>query len=263
MKTKFTFSLNLFWQMLKTDLTIFRKNIITGFIDTSVWLIFVSFVVSYLYPQLGMTQEFGAFWVVGAIVSCCLFDIESASADFVADLEGNKTITYPLTLPISSWAIFIKLAIGYACKSATFSIIILPLGKLVLWDRLTFTYFTPLKFVIMFLIVNLFFGLFSLFVSSLVKKMSNFSKIWVRFFFPMWILGGAMFPWKIIYNLSPRLAYLFLLNPIIYANEGIRATVLGQQGYLPFWLCGLMLCFFGIVFGFWSIVRLKKQLDFV
>ena len=263
MKTKFIFYLNLFWQMLKTDLIIFKKNIITRFIDTCVWVSMLAFVISYLYPQLGMAQEFGAFWLVGAIVSSCLFDIEATSADFVADVEGNKTITYPLTLPISSWAVFVKLALSYACKSAVFAIIIIPLGKLVLWDKLTFTYFDPFKFISIFLIINLFFGFFSLFMSSLVKKMSNFTKIWVRFFFPMWILGGVMFPWKLIYNISPRLAYLFLLNPITYANEGIRATVLSQKDYLPFWLCVPMLCFFGIIFGFWSIVRLKKQLDFV
>jgi len=254
---------NLFWQLLKTDLLIYSKNIFSGIINTTIWVSIILGIFAYIYPQLGMTQEFGSLFVVGAIVSCCIFEIWGATATFVADLHGNNTISYPLTLPLSSWLYFVKLGISYACKSMIYTAIILPLGKFMLMGRMDLTNFMPIKFIIMFLTINIFGGFLSLFMSSICTSVAGMRTIWVRFLFPLWFLGGAEFPWYAVYKLSPKTAYLFLLNPITYAMEGIRATVLGQHDFILFWYCLIVLWIATFVFGFLAIKKLKKQLDFV
>ena len=254
---------NLFWQLLKTDLFIYSKNIFGGILDTIIWVSLILSIFAYVYPKLGMSQEFGAIFVVGAIVSCCIFEIWGATANFIADIDGNKTITYPLTLPIPSWLYFIKLGIGYACKSMIYAAIILPLGKFILLSKMNLTHFMPLKFIIMFLTINIFGGFLSIFMSSICTSISGMRTIWTRFLFPLWFLGGAEFPWYAVYKLSPKLASLFLLNPITYAMEGIRATVLGQHDFISFWYCVPVLWITTIVFGFLGINKLKKRLDFV
>ena len=100
-------------------------------------------------------------------------------------------------------------------------------------------------------------------MSTIPETFPQIRKIWTRLIFPMWFLSGVEFPWNIVNKLSPKIAYALLANPMIYAMEGIRATVLGQANYLSFWICLPVLWLFAISFGFIAIFKLKKQLDYV
>ncbi len=255
--------LNLFWQLLKTDFVIFNKSIVSGIIDTSIWISILLAIFTYIFPHLGMTKNFSSIVLVGAIVSCGLFETFSFAATFLADIEGNKTISYFFTLPIPSWLIFVKSALAQAYKTIILSLIIIPLGKLILWQRLDLSNISIYKFLLIFLSINVFLGMFAVFLSSIPKDMSQIRSIWIRILFPLWFLGGAEFPLRVVQKMSPRLAYLFFLNPVTYAMEGIRAATLGQHGYLNIWICLGAIWFFGIIFGFLGIKRLKKRLDFV
>ncbi|MCK4650683.1 ABC transporter permease [Candidatus Babeliales bacterium] len=263
MNKKLKSYLKLLLQLLKTDFIILKKNIFNSIINIFISISLLLFVFAYIYPQLGMTKFFGPLFVVSAMVSFCIFEIWATTADFISDLEGNKTISYPLTLPIPSWLYFVKLAIYYACKTMISTAIIIPLGKLLLLNRMDLSHFSPIKFLIIFVNINIFAGFLSLFISGVTKNISNIRRVWTRFLFPLWFLGCADFPWKIAYKFSPKFSYILLINPITSAMEGIRTAVLGQSRFINFWLCFLILSIFTFIFGFLGIKKLKKRLDFV
>ena len=254
---------SVFFKLLKTDLLIFSKSMISGWIDTSIWVIVLLVIFTYIFPQLGMRKDFGAFFLVGGIASCCIFEIFSSAVAVISDLNNKQKISYRLTLPISSSLIFTGIAIFNACKSTFLSIIILPLGKLILGNKLNFTNLSIIKFVLMFFSINIFVGFFSLFMTSITDKVENIRSIWVRIIFPLWFLGGAEFPWQAIYSISPKIAYSCLFNPLLYPMEGIRAAVLGQAGFINFWYCFAMIWTSCIIFGWIGISRMKKRLDVV
>jgi ABC-type polysaccharide/polyol phosphate export permease len=77
------------------------------------------------------------------------------------------------------------------------------------------------------------------------------------------MFGGSTFPLNAVQKVSPFIAKLLLLNPIIYAYEGLRASVLGQAGYLNIWFCFAMLWLTSLSLGFFALNRLKHRLDFV
>jgi len=253
----------LFFNLLKTDMIIFKKRIFEGTINTIIWVSIILVIFAYIFPAMGMSKMFGPLYVTGALVSSCIFEIWTTTINFVADISGNKTISYPLTLPIPSWLYFIKLAIGYAIKSIVIALAIIPLGKLLLLGRFDLQHFSVIKFPIMLITVAIFVGFLSLFVSSVTKSIFQLRDAWTRFLFPMWFLGGAEFYWQIAYKLSPTFAYLMLLNPITYAMEGIRGTILGQKLFIPFWFCILTLWGFTLLLGYVSFKKLKQRLDFV
>ncbi|MCK4650684.1 ABC transporter permease [Candidatus Babeliales bacterium] len=255
--------LKIFFQLIKTDLIIFKKDALGGIIDTIIWVSILLFVTSHLYPKLGMPLNYGVIYLLGTIVSCSLFETESNVVSIISDIEGNNNISYQATLPIKSNFVFLKNAISSACKAMTLAIVIIPLGKIFLWQRLNLSLFSPIKFLIMFVTIGIFAGIFSIFMSSLVKGMKQIDIVWFRVLFPLWMLGGTFFPWYAVYKLSPKFAYLFLLNPVIYASEGMRVAILGQQNYINFWLCLSAMWFSVFIFGFFGIKRLKKRLDFI
>lgn len=263
MLEKIKSNLNVFWQLLKTDLIIFKKYILGKFINTTIWVVFIGLLFIYVMPQLGLAKDFGSFWIVGSIASCAMFEIFPSVAELVADLSGNNTTSYYLTLPVSNAVIFLEKMCLQAIKSMTIATIVLPLGKIMLWNKTIYTNFSISKFIPMFLILNLFYGAFALFTITLIKDMAAIDNIWGRILFPLWFFGGADFSWKILNGLSPILSYLAFLNPVIYTMEGIRSTVLGQTGYLNFGLCLAVLIGFTFAFALISIIRFKKRLDWV
>jgi len=253
----------LFWRLFKTDLLVYKKNMFGQTVDLIIWVAIVTLIFGYVYPEFGMSKYFGTFYMVGTIASASIFNIWGSVVAMISDVEGNNAISYSLTLPLPSWLYFVKGATSYACVTMATTSVILPLGKIILGDRLSFTDTSIPKLILIFFSINFFIGIFTLFITSIPKGIHKMENVWGRFLFPMWILGGADFPWKTIYELSPRFAMLSLFNPFVYLMEGIRAAVLGQTGFINFWICILVIWFNTIFFGWLGIKRLKKWLDFV
>lgn len=256
-------SLNLFWQLLKTDIYIHKQTLIDECINITFWLVSSLLIFAYIYPRMGMQESFGAFFAIGGIAAYPFWCAQNASTTFLADMEGNQTIAYFFTLPIKSYFVVIKQMLGYALKTVIPSLFILPLSKLILWNKIDFSHFSFFKFILIFCMIQLFCGAFSLFVASLVKNLMHLDKIGIRILFPMWFLGCSNFSWFTLNQYNSLFAKLCLLNPLIYTMEGIHAAVLGQEGYLSFYLCLGMLFFFTILFAVLAIIYLKKRLDFV
>jgi ABC-type polysaccharide/polyol phosphate export permease len=54
-----------------------------------------------------------------------------------------------------------------------------------------------------------------------------------------------------------------LINPMIYITEAVRCALLGQEGYLNFWLCILVILLFAALSFYFGIKSLRKKLDFI
>jgi len=254
---------NIFWQLLKTDLTVYTKDAFGDIIDTAIVFSSIILIVTYVYPSLGMDKSFGAFYAIGMIASLSFFEIYSTVSSFISDLEGNKKISHSLTIPMPSFLVFIEIAIYHAIRKTFATSIILPLSKLILGSRINLSQLSIVKFVLIFLTLHLAIGFLAIVMASTIARMSKMRQVFVRFLFPLWIFSGIEFPWHILNNIYPRLGKLIFVNPLLYAMEGIRAATFGQGVYLSFWLCFCMLWFFIVLFGYVGVVRFKKRLDFV
>ena len=90
--------------------------------------------------------------------------------------------------------------------------------------------------------------------------MGQLSNVWMRFVFPLYIFGGFQFTWYSMYAIAPWFAIVNLGNPFVYGIEGTRAALLGQTGYLNFWLCTVVLAVTGIILFGITLKRLKRKL---
>ena len=183
--------------------------------------------------------------------------------NLISDFEGNNITSFYLTLPVPSWLIFLRNLLFYSFNIATLAILVLPVSKLLVWNNFDLSQFSLLKFIIIFILTNLFYASFTLWTTSYVENMEKIGSVWMRYVYPLWILGGFQYSYKVLHSFNPILAYISLINPIIYIMEGTRAAILGQENSLPFWLCICMLLGFTIFCGALGITGLKKRLDFI
>jgi ABC-type polysaccharide/polyol phosphate export permease len=248
--------------LVYTDLMIYKQLFIGKVIDLGIWVSLNTIIVAYVMPFFGLSN-FGPVQFGGTLVAVGFFEVYSNVIDLVSDIEGNRVINYALTLPIPSALAFASKSASYFLLYVTLASAMLPIGFIWLWNTFDFTQISYYKLILAILFQSLFYSCFVLWIASVTPHVARLGSVWRRFISPMWLIGGFQFSWQALYAALPPLAYLNILNPMIYITECTRVALLGQPGYTNFWLCLLAITFFsGICFAI-AIRNLKRRLDFV
>ena len=254
---------SVFLQLLSLDLAVFLPTYTKRLIDFFIYVAVNVLVMGYLLTRVGMPANFGMFIAASCVGISGRLETFSAITRLVVDLTGNKIISYDLTLPLPSWLAVIRIAISDALRCLSLGIFALPFGAVLVFSQFDAALFSPFLFVALLFLNALFYGFFGLFFASFPENIGEVDMIWMRYLFPMWMMGCFQFSWQTLYGASPAIAYLMLLNPFVYPVEGMRAAILGQAGSLPFWMCFLATLGFTIVFGAIGVRRILKCLDAV
>ena len=232
-------------------------------INSLIWSTLNIIIFTYVMPHMGFNKDLGTFMVATMPASCAFFTTINSLYTLLSDISGEgSNLTYELILPIPQWLVFTKYAFENMFQALSVSIMIIPLGKLLLWNNFSLAYFSFFKFYFLLVIASTFFGFFSIFITSITHDVySGLDNVWIRVIFPMWFLGGFQFSWKTLHSISPVIAFINLLNPLTFALEGSRAAALNPELSLPYWYCIGALLIFTFVFGYFGIKNLKKRLD--
>jgi ABC-type polysaccharide/polyol phosphate export permease len=254
--------LQTFTALIRRDMAVYWPTYKDRAINAVVWGTLCISVFEYIMPQMGLASH-GVFIAASVAASWGFFEVTENVSKFVADLEGNRSISYYLTLPIPQWMIFLRQAVTNALQAFFIALLFLPMGKILLWNSFSFAQFSFFKFLIIFPLIHLFYGSFSLLLATHIESLEKIGNVWIRIVYPLWWLGCFQFSWTTLYAISPKIAYINLLNPLVYVMEGARYAILGQEGSLPFWNCVGMLFIFTVVIFFVGVHGLKKRLDCV
>lgn len=254
--------LRIFKDLLVTDFIIMKGNIRASIINTIIWTAAVTVVSTYVLPAIGINKSYGAMMLIASIATCGVFQIFGNAAFFVGDIDGDKTISYQLTLPLPGWLLWTQKALYFAVHSAIISLFILPLGKLLIGNQLVLSGINPLKFIAAFCFTHLLFGCFTLVMIAYTPNMSKIEHVWTRLLFPLWFFGGSQYNWYTLNTINPSLSYVTLANPFVYAFEAIKSASLDGQ-YLPFWVSISVIIIFCAIFIFIGHKKLQHRLDYL
>jgi len=257
------FHSDLFWQLLRAKSTNMRKTLFDKFVNFYIWASCTLLVSGYLMQAFGMNKDFGPFQLGGILATAGLFELYSNAVTIVSDIEGDRTITYYLTLPAPTLTVLASFIAYYALIGITMGILLLPLAKAILGAQFVLANVSWVALILFMMLIHLLCATATLMFSALIPSMDKFDILWTRFIFPLWFLGGFQFSWASVHAKAPWLSYAMLANPITYFTEGVRAALLGQAGNLPLWLCSMVLLMLWIFISFGAYKTLKKRLDFV
>lgn len=258
-----TTSLRVFGWLLWCDIRLLFKDFWNNTFDAICWPIVIILVNSFVLPKMGLPEEYGNFMVIGIVVLIASFQAWTASMPLAADIEHTRSIEYELSLPITYWLVYIKLAAYYAFKAAFFSLSAIVAGKFLLWNSFTFTHVDWPKFIIVYLLSNIMFATFALWATVLAGSVQRHLRLEIRITGPLFFICGYNFSWATLNAISPITSKLMLLTPWLYAYEGTRAAFFGQGEFINFWTSCGMLLFFTVLFGIWGLWLFKKRLDCV
>lgn len=254
---------NIIYYMLATDLRVLSRTVIDKIIDLLIWVISATAVTVYLLPSFGIEASYGAFLIVGSAASAGLFEQYSSATQLVSDFDGNRIISFYLTLPLPSWLVLIAYMLFYLINAFVLGFCVIPICKLLFWHHFSLANLSSIQYIVMIILASLFYATFTLWLGGTVASLERIGSAWMRFVYPLWVFGGYQYSYAVLAEKNPWFAYASLINPQLYIMEGMRAAVLGQEGYLNFWLCAGMTLFFSFICGAHAIIKIKRRLDFV
>lgn len=254
---------DIFLQLMRTQCLAVLPQLHNMVINLYIWVFCTLVIMGYFMQSFGLAADYGCFQLAGIMGTVGLFEIFGNVTKNIMDFEGDRTISYYLTLPTKPWVVFGSFVSFYTLIGVFFSIVVFPFGKLILYNSFDLTQVSWIRTAVIVLLSNIFFGVFTLLVTTLVGSMARVRNVWSRFIFPLWILGGFQFSWQVAHDIAPLLSYAMLLNPIVFIMEGCRAALLGQAGSLPWGLCCVGLMAYIVIFWFLMLHKMKKMLDFV
>ncbi|MBP6869484.1 hypothetical protein KBC04_01210 [Candidatus Babeliales bacterium] len=260
MNTNLLTQITVIQKLLERDFYLFKQLFLHRLKMALYWVLITVFVTKMFMPAMGL-PNFAPFILISSAISYGFFVAMHNAMSLVEDITGDQAILYELSLPVPQWAIFFKFALTTMFQSFVISISIVPFGLMVLMDLHAFKDFSWAKFMIIFIVSNVFYGSFSLILATFLKNMSQIDNVWLRILFPMWYLGCYQFPWSTLYEISPTIAYLSFLNPMTFIAEGARSATINTAGSLPFSVCCFMILFYAAISCIAGIYWMKKRLD--
>lgn len=242
------------------DLYLFTGLLRDKLINLFVWGLSTLFVFGHLMPCLGLRTDYYLFFVASSICLWGLFDVIENVNAIATDLESDSFIIYCLSLPLSSTMLLLQMVLSSAIRSTIQALMILTFFKMILFNSWCWDSICWPKFALMLITINIFYGCFMILLASGAQK-AKITNVRRRFIVPLWLIGCYQFPWINLKKVLPVVAYIDLLNPVVYCMEGMRSVLLGQEGYLEYWYCFGALCCFSAVMGIIGFKFMKRRLD--
>lgn len=253
---------NTFKWLLWRDIRVITKDYRNGLIDATLLPVTFAVLFGKIMPAMGMPVGYGAIVLIGTVNGMSMWTSSSEAGAFITDLSGVKSINYELTLPIYSSLIYIKYILFYAIKSLLISVLILPIG-IILLNNINLDQISIFKFIFAYISMSLFFGTFALLAAITTKDIRSFGRFWTRFGWILFNLSGSQFNWAFMYKAMPIFAILNLFNPLVYPCEALKAAFLGPKECLPYSITITLTWIFTIIFTILGLIKFKRKLDYI
>lgn len=252
--------------MLARSVIIMKQTLPDKIINHLFWLVLNNIVFCYIMPHassVGTDENYGILIALSMPISAAFFGAINCMYGLLYDVttEGSS-LRYELTLPLPQWLTFVKYGIEISIQTFLATSILFPVTYIMLYGQIPLSILGVFKFYLILLATSIFSGFFSVFIVSVADNMfQGLDNVWIRIIFPMWFLGCFQFSWADLYSINKWFAYADLLNPLTYALEGSRSSLISTGSILNFWICIVMLLIFSIIFGYLGIQRLMKRMD--
>jgi ABC-2 type transport system permease protein len=149
----------------------------------------------------------------------------------IGEFQFTREIEDRLLAPIDiSWVAVEKVVAGLV-QAIVAGLVVIPLGWLILRPGLELHLANPLAFVCVTLLVAGFSACGGLALGCSVDQ-QHIGLMFSMVLTPMIFFGCTYYPWSAL-NKFPILQKIVLINPLAYASEGLRATLVPQFPHLP------------------------------
>jgi ABC-2 type transport system permease protein len=175
----------------------------------------------------------------------------------IAEFQWTREIEDRLLAPIDVQWLAVEKVIAGMLQALVAGLVVLPLAWLVLGRGVQISIGTPWTFALMILLVAGFSACGGLALGCSIDQ-QHIGLMFSMVMTPMIFFGCTYYPWSAL-KPFPILQKIVLINPLVYASEGLRATLVPQFQHLSLTAVLIALLFFDVLLLVVGLRRFEKK----
>ena len=236
-----------FMAMLARDAHVARRNIIPLLVQTFLQPLMFVFIFGRVMVGSGyMPPAYKSLLLPGIMaLSMVGTGIWAVAMPLIAEFQFTREIEDRLLAPMEiSWLAIEKVVAG-SLQALAAGLMVIPCAWLLLRPGVALNLRAPLLFVGVAVLVALFSAVGGLALGCSVEQ-THIGLMFSLVVAPMIFFGCTYYPWSALTNF-PIMQRLVLLNPLVYASEGLRLSLVPQFPHLPLLAVLAGLLFFDVL----------------
>jgi ABC-2 type transport system permease protein len=221
-----------FGAMLARDAHVARRNLLPMLVQNLLQPLLFVFVFGRVMTGAGMLpMNYKGILLPGIMaMSMIMSGVQAVAMPLIAEFQFTKEIEDRLLAPVPvAWVAAEKVVAGMLQALAA-GLVVIPAAWLLMGSGVQLSLHDPAAFLLLALLVALLSSAGGLLLGCSVGQ-TQIGLMFSLVLAPMIMFGCAYYPWQALAGF-PVLQYAVLINPLVYASEGLRATLVPQVPHL-------------------------------
>ena len=233
-----------FLALLGRDAHVARRNVVPLLLQTFLQPMMFVFIFGRVMVSSGyMPAAYKSLLLPGIMAISMVFTgVWAVAMPLIAEFQFTREIEDRLLAPIEIYWLAIEKVVFGAMQALLAGLVVIPSAWLLLRPGVELNMRSPLGFVCVTLLVALFSACGGLALGCSINQ-THIGLMFSMVLTPMIFFGCAYYPWSAL-NHFPILQKIVLVNPLVYASEGLRGTLVPQFPHLSMPVVLIMLTFF-------------------
>jgi ABC-2 type transport system permease protein len=233
-----------FFAMLARDAHVARRNAIQLMLQTFLQPLLFVFVFGKVMVSSGyMPASYKSLLLPGIIaISMTFTGIWAVAMPLIAEFQWTREIEDRLLAPIDVAWLAIEKVIAGMLQALVAGLVVIPLAWIVLRPGVEISIASPLAFAVIIVLIAAFSACGGLALGCSIDQ-QHIGLMFGMVITPMIFFGCTYYLWSSL-KPFPILQKVVLINPLVYASEGMRATLAPQFPHLSITAVILALLFF-------------------
>lgn len=222
-----------FYAMLQRDGHVARRNLLPMLTQTLLQPLLLTFVFGRVLTASGMMQmEYKNVLLPGIIsIAMVLSGVQAVAMPLIAEFQFTKEIEDRLLAPMDNHWLAVEKVVAGMVQAIVSGLVVIPAAWLTMGSGLNVSFNHPFEFIAVCLLVAALAGTGGLLLGCSVGQ-TQIGLMFSMVIAPMMMFGCAYYPWSAL-KAFPGLQYAVLVNPLVYASEGLRGSLAPQVPHLP------------------------------
>jgi ABC-2 type transport system permease protein len=213
-----------FYALLARDGHVARRNLLPTLLQNLLQPLLFTFVFGRILTGSGMMQAgYKSVLLPGIMaISMTLSGVQAVAMPLITEFQFTREIEDRLLAPMEIGWLAVEKIVAGMIQALVAGLVVIPAAWLTMGSGVHLS-FRPLEFAVVCLLVALSSSAGGLLLGCSVGQ-TQIGLMFSLVLAPMMMFGCAYYPWSFL-RAFPVLQYAVLINPLVYASEGLRGTL--------------------------------------
>jgi ABC-2 type transport system permease protein len=248
-----------FVAMLGRDAHVARRNAIPLLLQTFLQPLLFVFIFGRVMVGSGyMPSAYKSLLLPGIIAISMVFTgIWAVAMPLIAEFQWTREIEDRLLAPIGVGWIAIEKVLAGMLQALVAGLMVIPLGWIILRPGIDMSMHSPITFAAIMVLVATFSACGGLALGCTINQ-QHIGLMFGMVITPMIFFGCTYYPWSAL-KTFPILQRAVLINPLVYASEGLRASLVPQFPHLSITVVLIALLSFDVLLLMVGLRQFEKK----